>query len=253
MAEAEVAVLAKRIIPTMLVRGRTLVKGIAFDSSRPVGHAAQAAQIHSMRGVDELVLLDVAATDEGRGPDLDLVAELSETCFMPLAVGGGVRTLNDIQALLRAGADKVVIGTAAMENPALILEAGQRFGRQALVVAIDYRRGAVVVRCGKTPTDAWAVPYAQNLVFLGAGEILLTDIERDGTLAGYDLEMIKAVSHAVDIPVIAAGGAGTYEHMLQAIRAGADGVAAGAMFQFTDATPKGAAQYLQAHGVEVRL
>lgn len=247
--------LAKRIIPTILCRGRQMVKGTQFNSWRTVGLAAQAARIHQMRGVDEVVLLDITATLEGRGPDLDLVAELAEDCFMPLAVGGGVRTVDDVRAILRAGADKVVIGTAAIETPHLILECRERVGSQAIVAAIDARdeSGQVYIRSGTARAErCFAKETAQNLAFLGAGEILLTSIAREGTLDGYDLRLIRAVAQSVDIPVVAHGGCGSYADMLAAIEAGADAVAAGAFFQFTDATPQGAAQYLAEHGIETR-
>lgn len=234
--------LAKRVIPTMLVRGRTLVKGERFDSWRSIGHALQAAKVHAARGVDELMILDISATAEGRGPDLDMVRELSEGCFIPITVGGGVRSVEHIDALLRAGADKVCIGRGAEVLPA----ASERFGKQALVASLDIN-----------DEDALGLGYATeqaaNLAFMGAGEILLQSVQRDGTLQGYDLDLIREVSAAVSIPVIASGGCGTYDHMLEAFKAGADACAAGAMFAFTDATPRGAAKHLKEHGICVRL
>lgn len=244
--------LAKRIIPTLLCRGRQLVKGASFDSWRSVGLAAQAVRIHSMRGVDELVLLDIAATAEGRGPDLGLVEELSEVCFMPIAVGGGVRSVADAKALLRAGADKIVVGSGHNEVDDLVYRLSSEFGSQAIVVSIDVRNGTYWTHSGTHDTMLDAVTAAKGAEAVGAGEILLTSIDREGTLSGYDLDLIRAVSQAVSVPVIAAGGCGSYEHMHQAILAGADAVAAGAMFQFTDATPQGAAEYLARQGVEVR-
>lgn len=250
--------LAVRIIPTLLTRGRTLVKGVAFDSWRSVGLTQQAVRIHNMRGVDELVMLDIGATPEGRGPDLGLVKELSENCFMPLAVGGGIRTVQDVKALLRAGADKVVIGTGALETN-IVKEAADAVGSQAIVVSIDVKGPQVYGRGGTQPyrdnpsnilsADDWAREVAAK----GAGEILLTNAMHEGTMQGYDLGLIQWVSQAVDIPVIAHGGCGSYQHMLEAIRAGASAVAAGALFQFTDATPLEAAQWLAAEGVETRI
>lgn len=248
-----VMALAKRIIPSLLCRGRTLVKGTAFDSWRSVGHAAQAVRIHQARGVDELLLLDITATAEGRGPDLGLVEELSQDCFMPISVGGGVRTLEHVRDLLKAGADKVVVNSAAIEDPHILRRIADAVGSQALVASIDVREGSVYGRCGQKLTKFHPVWWAMRCAARGAGEILLTSIEREGKLEGYDLQMVHDVSHAVGVPVIAAGGAGTYEHLLEALRIGADAVAVGAMFQFTDATPKGAAQYLAQAGVEVRL
>jgi cyclase len=235
--------LCKRIIPTMLVRGRTLVKGERFAGDRSVGHVMQAARIHSARGVDELCILDIGATAEGRGPDLDMVRELSEGCFIPITVGGGVKRLQDIDALLRAGADKVCIGRALYTEPgAFITQCAERFGAQAIVCSLDV-----------SPHMGCPQEYAQRLEMLGAGEILLQSIARDGLMCGYDLDLIRAVSAAVSIPVIASGGCSGPEDMLAAIKAGADACAAGALFQFTDVTPKDCAKYLKAHGVEARL
>jgi cyclase len=255
--------LATRVIPALLCRGRQLVKGKAFDSWRSVGHAAQAVRIHQARGVDELVLLDIAATAEGRGPDLDLVRELSDACFMPLAVGGGVRTVADVRALLAAGADKVVVCTAALESTTMMREVSDAVGCQAIVAAIDVRQDPkhgryVTVRSGThvpITTRRSNAPHeiARLLQGYGAGEILLTSVDREGAMQGYDLELIHAVSRSVTVPVIAHGGAGTYEHMLEAIEAGASAVAAGSMFLFTDQTPAGAARYLASHGVEARI
>lgn len=234
------SVLAKRIIPTMLVRGRTLVKGRQFAGDRSIGHAQQAASVHAMRGVDELLILDIGATKEGRGPDLDLVRALSAGCFIPITVGGGVKSIEDIDALLRAGADKVCIRTGR----AVIPEASQRFGRQAIVYSLDHIDDA-------DPEDVADV--ARNFETLGAGEIVLQNMDRDGTLEGYNLDVIEAVSSAVGIPVIASGGCSGYADMAEALKRGASGVAAGALFAFTDCTPKGAALYLHEAGFPVRL
>jgi cyclase len=240
----------------MLVKGRTLVKGRSFKADRSIGHVMQAAKVHAIRGVDELCILDIAATAEGRGPDLDMVRELSAGCFIPITVGGGVKSLQDIDALLRAGADKVAIGEAIHHSPGLLADASARFGRQAIVAILDVKDGITVTgsRASSLGVHACAldpVIWAQALGDL-AGEILLQSVERDGTMEGYDLDLIREVSEAVSIPVIASGGCSGYEDMLAAIKAGADGVAAGALFAFTDSTPKGAAKYLREHGVEVR-
>jgi len=246
--------LAKRVIPTLLVRGQNLVKGIRFDSWRVVGHPMQAARIHAARCVDELIILDISATPEGRGPDFAMVEKLSECGFTPLTVGGGVRSIEDVRRLLRAGADKVAIGTAAYAVPDLVFDCAEYFGNQCIVLAIDVMGGnTVMTHCGKHGYNHSPIYTAEWAAKHGAGEILLTSIDREGTLQGYDLELIRCVTQAVDIPVIAHGGAGTYEHMRQAIEAGADAVAAGAMFQFTDQTPRGAVEYLAAHGVETRI
>ena len=243
--------LAHRVIPTILCRGRALVKGERFNAWRTVGVAATAVRIHAARGVDEVCLLDIGATPEGRGPDLSLVRELSEVLFVPLAVGGGVRSLADVRALLAAGADKVVIGEAAFCQDDLVGRCTDAVGCQAIVVALNVDRDSVVMR-GRT-VFVGAARAAESMKAAGAGEILLTSIEREGTMQGYDLDLIRSVAGAVDIPVIAHGGCRGYEDMAAAIEVGASAVAAGALFQFTDATPRGAAKYLQEHGIEARV
>lgn len=249
--------LATRIIPTLLYRGDTLVKGQQFNAWRSVGHVQQAARIHALRGVDELCILDIGATPEGREPDFGLVERLTDGNFCPIAVGGGARRIGDIQRLLRAGADKVVIGTAGYNDCVLLANITAKVGSQAIVLAIDYRAGRIVTNCGSTTHDTvpgkGIVDQAVAAEMLGVGEILLTSIDREGMMQGYDLATIKAVAGAVNIPVIAHGGAGNYQHMLEAIQAGASAVAAGAMFQFTWQTPRGAAEYLHGKGIEVRL
>jgi cyclase len=247
--------LATRIIPVLLARGNSLVKGKRFDSRRVVGHVQQSASIHQLRGVDELVILDIVATAEGSGPKLSMVETLTEKCFMPLTIGGGVRSIDDIRNLLGSGADKVAICSFAVECPDFISEAAAHFGSQAITVAIDAVGRYVTSHNAHAlwPAIGGVVEFARLMERMGAGEILLTSVERDGTLVGYDIDTLRAVAHAVDIPVIANGGAGCYEHMLEAIHAGASAVAAGAMFQWTDATPRGAAEFLDKHGVEVRL
>jgi cyclase len=242
--------LAHRVIPTILCRGRQQVKGQQFNAWRTVGLAEQAVRVHQMRGVDELVLLDIGATPERRGPDLELVRELAQGCFMPLAVGGGVRAVEDVRALLQAGADKVVIGSEAWSS--LLREASEVVGRQALVVTcdvVDSIADVVLSRCVRevaADRARWAEEH-------GAGEILLTSVAREGTMQGYDLDLISDVSKAVSIPVIAHGGCSGYPDMAAALEAGASAVAAGALFQFTDATPRDAAKYLHARGIEARV
>jgi len=244
--------LATRIIPTLLHRGDVLVKGQQFNSWRSVGHVQQAARIHAARGVDELCILDIGATPEARKPNYDLVQKLTDGNFTPVAIGGGIKTMADVERLLRAGADKVVLGTGAIEAD-IVREAAAIVGSQAVTVAIDYRDNCIWSHCGTARWRMTPKNFAMICAEDGAGEILLTCIEREGTMTGYDLETIQAVAGAVNIPVIAHGGCGEYDHMHQAIQAGANAVAAGAMFQFTDCTPKGAAQYLKTKGHEVRL
>ena len=245
--------LAHRVIPTILCRGRQQVKGKQFNSWRSVGLAAQAVRVHQKRGVDEVCLLDVGATLAGRGPDLGMVEELADEMFAPLAVGGGVKNVADVRALLRAGADKVVVGPTAFQNGGEIAKMYASFGAQAIVAAIDVKDGRVYTRCGKQETNLEPAVWARFCQALGAGEILLTSIDREGTMEGYDLDLIRAVSNAVSIPVIAHGGCRDYGDMADAIHAGASAVAAGALFQFTDATPREAARALAGYGLEVRL
>jgi len=229
-----------------------MVKGKQFNAWRTVGLAAQAVRIHAMRGVDEVCLLDVGATEAGVGPNLWLVQELANELFVPLAVGGGIRNLEDAKALLRAGADKVVIGTGSSR---LIEDVAGYIGSQAVVAAVDYRvsDNFALVRNGTLATGWTAAALAMKYEEDGAGEILFTCIDREGMLAGYDLPAIRALASSLSIPLIAHGGAGTYQHMLEAIEAGADAVAAGSIFQFTDQTPRGAARYLTEHGIEARV
>lgn len=231
--------LAVRVIPIMLCDGHKLVKGKRFLNDRVVGHAAQAARVHAMRAVDELMILDVTATRDGRGPNLSLIEEITDTCFIPVTVGGGIAKVDQIRDLLKCGADKVCIGNAARENPRLITEAASRFGSQAIVVPVDYPRDSTLK----------AAYYAS----MGAGEILLNNMERDGTMEGYDLDLIRYVSSSVAVPVIACGGCRDYDDMAAAVMAGASAAAAGALFQFDDATPQEAVRHLAGIGIEVRI
>ena len=246
-------------MPTLLYKDVGLVKGERFDSSRRVGSVLQSVKVYNMREVDELVFLDIAATPAGRRPDFQLIDDIADECFMPLTVGGGVRTIADVQQLLAVGADKVALNTAAVENPALVREAADAFGTQCVVVSIDARRdGAgryeVFTHCGTRATGLAPAELARKVAALGAGEILLTSIDRDGTMEGYDLELIREVASAVSIPVIASGGAGTYEHMEQVLRqTEAAALAAASMFHFTERTPREAKLHLRAAGFAVRL
>lgn len=246
--------LAVRIIPTLLARGEQLVKGRNFQAWRTVGVVEQAARICGARGVDEVILLDIAATPEGRGPDFYRVSRISENFLTPLTVGGGVRSIQHVEQLLRQGADKVAIGTAVYEVGDIIYDCAEYFGSQAIVYAMDVMGGnTVMTHCGKHGYSHNPVYCAQWAESHGAGEILLTSIDREGTLSGYDLELVEKVASAVDIPVIAHGGCSGPEDMLEAIRAGASAVAAGALFQFTEWTPASCAQWLADHGVETRV
>jgi cyclase len=247
-----------RIIPTLLFKDIGLVKGIGFDSWRRVGSAVQAVKVYNMRGVDELVFFDIAATPARRRPDFQQIEDLASECFMPMTVGGGVRTVDDIRDLLSVGADKVAINTAAVDNPGLIRQGAESFGVQCMVIAIDARKTGngweVMTRCGRQATGLDPVEHARNVEALGAGEIILTSIDRDGTMQGYDIELTQRVSSAVGIPVIASGGAGTYAHMADVLRGGgAAAVAAASIFHFTEQTPREAKLFLREQGFNVRL
>lgn len=247
-----------RIIPTLLWKNLGLVKGIGFDSWRRVGTIMPAVKVYNTRQVDELIVVDISATSEGRLPDFAEVEEFSAECFVPLTVGGGIRSIEDIRQLLRAGADKVSVNTAAFENPGLISEAAERFGSQCVVVSIDARKKpdgsySCMSRSGTVDTGWEAGEWAKEVERRGAGEILLTSVDRDGTMEGYDLALIKHVAGLVRIPVIASGGAGNYQHMFEALDTGkAAAVAAASIFHFTEQTPLEAKNYLATRGIPVR-
>jgi len=242
----------------MLWKDVGLVKGVGFDSWRRTGSILPQVRVYNLRCVDELILLDISATTDGREPDYETVRDVAPECFVPLTVGGGIRTVDHVRKLLLAGADKVSLNTAAFDDPGLITAIAHRFGSQCVVVSIDARSRAAgsyecFSRSGTTATGRSPVEWAVEAESRGAGEILITSVERDGSMNGYDLELVKMVSDAVRIPVIAGGGAGTYEHLLEAIRVGgASAVAAASMFQFTQQTPLEAKEFLAARGVPVR-
>ncbi|MCG3778472.1 MAG: Imidazole glycerol phosphate synthase subunit HisF [Nitrospira sp.] len=250
--------LKSRVIPTLRSKDFSLVKGIGFDSWRRFGTVRPAIKAYYTREVDELILVDITAATEERQPDHESVAEFSAECFVPLTVGGGIRSMAHITQLLRAGADKISINSAAYDHPELIQEASSRFGAQCIVASIDARRmpdGSLQCHSHSStkPIDLHPAAWAAELERLGAGEILITSIERDGTMQGYDLDLIREVAAAVKIPVIASGGAGNYAHMLQAVReGGASAVAAASIFHFTQQTPLEAKNHLAANGVPVR-
>ena len=248
-----------RVIPTLLFKNLGLVKGQSFNSWRRVGTALQSVRVYNLRDVDELIFLDITATCENRPPDLETVQEIAQECFMPLTVGGGIRSVDDVRNLLKAGADKISLNSAAVARPDLIREISEQFGAQCVVVSIDAKRRPdgtyeTYSKSGTVPTGRDPLAFAQEAEHLGAGEILITSIERDGTLLGYDVELIKKISSAVKIPVIAAGGAGKLEHLLEAIRdGGASALAAAAIFHFTEITPIEVKRYLRENGVETRV
>ena len=247
-----------RVIPTLLWKDVGLVKGVGFDSWRRVGTVMPSIKVYNTREVDELILVDITATTSNHQPDYDAISELSSECFVPLTFGGGIQSLDMIRKVLQAGADKVAVNSAAYQNKSLIAEAADRFGSQCVVASIDVKRESdgryqCYSHAGKTPEGKEVTAWAKELEALGAGEILLTSIERDGSMLGYDLDLIKKISEAVQIPVIASGGAGNYQHMLEAIqKGGASAVAAAAIFHFTEQTPLEAKNYLGVNGIPVR-
>jgi cyclase len=254
--------LTKRVIPCLDVKDGRVVKGVRFVDLRDAGDPVEAAQAYDRQGADELVFLDITASHEGRAIMLEVVRRTAEGIYMPLTVGGGIRTIEDIRTLLRAGADKVSLNTAALDRPELIGEAARRFGSQCIVVAIDAKREVdteaprwgVYTHGGRRPAGRDALRWAREVEARGAGEILLTSMDRDGTGDGYDLELTCAVSEAVSVPVIASGGAGTLEHLREAVTEGrADAALAASMFHFGQHTIAEAKTYLRERGVVVRL
>jgi len=251
--------LAKRIIPCLDVKDGRVVKGVNFVGLRDAGDPVEIAARYDREQADELTFLDITASHEKRPIILDVVARTAERVFMPLTVGGGVRTLEDIRALLNAGADKVSINTAAVDRPELVEEAAIRFGSQCIVVAVDAKRVAegrfeVFTHGGRTATGLDAIEWAGRMERMGAGEILLTSMDRDGTQAGYDLELTRAVSRSVQIPVIASGGVGTLAHLYEGLaEGGASAVLAASIFHYGTYTVHECKEYLMARGVPVRL
>lgn len=247
-----------RVIPTLLWKGLGLVKGVGFDSWRRVGPVLPAVKVYNARDVDELILVDINATLENEWPDHDSVNDFSAECAVPLTVGGGVSSLEQVLTLLHSGADKIAINSAAYANPSLIDAAASRFGAQCVVASIDVRcRGDGSYRCfshaGTRDSGRVVLEWSRELADRGAGEILLTSIDHDGSMAGYDLALVESVARAVDIPVIASGGAGSYQHMIDVVQqAGASAVAAASIFHFTELTPAGAKAAMQLAGIPVR-
>ena len=249
--------LAKRIIPCLDVHAARVVKGVNFVNLRDAGDPVEAAQAYDEAGADELVFLDISATHEERAILLEVVAQVAERVFIPLTVGGGVRSLEDARRLLLAGADKVSVNSAAVKRPELIQELSDHFGSQAVVLAIDARwKGdfpEVYIAGGRIPTGLHAVEWALRGVELGAGEILLTSMDQDGTKDGYDLRLTRPVAEAVSVPVIASGGAGKKEHFLEAFSAGADAALAASVFHFGEIPIPELKRFLAEQGLEVRL
>ena len=251
--------LAKRIIPCLDVEAGRVVKGVHFVNLRDAGDPVELAAFYDREGADELVFLDITASHEGRDTKVELAASTGERVFIPYTIGGGIRSLDDIRNILKAGADKVSINTAALDDPTLITRAAERFGNQCVVVAIDGRsRGSgaweVYTHGGRNPTGIDVLEWASKVELLGAGEIMLTSMDRDGTKLGYDIPLTKAVCDIVSMPVIASGGAGNLEHLADAIQqTGCDAVLIASLFHYNEYSINEAKEYLASRGIEVRL
>ncbi|TAN55421.1 MAG: imidazole glycerol phosphate synthase subunit HisF [Betaproteobacteria bacterium] len=252
--------LAKRVIPCLDVTAGRVVKGVNFVDLRDAGDPVEVAARYDREGADELAFLDITASSDQRDIILHVIEQVAERVFIPLTVGGGVRRVEDVRRLLNAGADKVSINTAAVQNPALVSEAAARVGNQCIVVAIDCKRRRdgegweVYTHGGRNPAGLDALDWARRMAVSGAGEILLTSMDRDGTRDGFDLALTRAVSDAVGVPVIASGGVGTRDHLAEGVLAGgADAVLAASVFHFGDFTVRQAKEHMRARGIEVRL
>ncbi len=255
--------LAKRIIPCLDVENGRVVKGVQFVDIRDAGDPVEVAKRYDEQGADEITFLDITATHEGRDTMVHTVEKMASQVFIPLTVGGGIRTCEDIRTMLNAGADKVSINSAAVNNPDFVREAAERFGSQCIVVAIDAKkvsqpgepdRWEIFTHGGRKPTGIDAVEWAKKMVDLGAGEILLTSMDQDGVKSGYDLGVTRAISEAVHVPVIASGGVGNLDHLVEGcIEGKADAVLAASIFHFNEYTIPQAKEYMRQHGIEVRL
>lgn len=250
--------LKKRIIPKFLIRDGRLVKGVRFhENFREAGNPVSTAKVYDAYGVDELLFVDIDATPQGRPADGSVIERVSEEVFMPFTVGGGIRTLEQIGALLASGADKVCINTSAIEDPAFVTRAAARFGDQCIVIGIDYRRmpdGSqhVVSRCGTRPTAMDPLDWALRMEEAHAGEIMLCSIDRDGSMEGYDLDLIERAARRLEVPLIASSGAGSLQHCREALDAGASAITISSMFLFSDHSPIKVRTYLAGNGVQVR-
>ena len=250
---------AQRIIPCLDIKDGRVVKGINFVDLRDAGDPVESAKAYEIAGADEIVFLDITATSDSRNTVADLVRRVASEVFIPITVGGGIRTVDDIRAILRAGADKVSLNSAAVKNPRLITDGAETFGSQCIVVAIDAKRRCdesweVYTAGGRIPTGLDAIEWAAQAESLGAGEILLTSMDRDGTKSGYDLELTAQVSSRVNIPVIASGGAGNYSHFYDAFTIGkADAVLAASLFHYNEIPIRKLKKYLSERGIPVRL
>ncbi len=259
MSGHKTAMLKTRIIPCLDVADGRVVKGVNFVDLVDAGDPVDAARAYDAAGADEICFLDIHATHENRGTMFDVVTRTAEQCFIPLTVGGGVRTSDDVRALLLAGADKVSFNSAAVANPDVVADAADRFGSQCIVVAIDAKtvepgRWEIFTHGGRNATGIDAVEFAETVAARGCGEILLTSMDRDGTKAGFNLPLTRAISDAVDVPVIASGGVGTLEHLVEGVtKGGASAVLAASIFHFGEFTIGEAKQYMADAGIDVRL
>jgi len=251
--------LAKRIIPCLDVHAGRVVKGVNFVSLRDAGDPVEVARRYDEAGADEITFLDITASSDARDTIVPIIERVADQVFIPLTVGGGVRKVEDVRKLLNAGADKVSINTAAVQNPSLVADSAHRFGSQAIVVAVDAKsvgpdRWEVFTHGGRNSTGLDAIAWARRMCDLGAGEILLTSMDRDGTKAGFDLQLTRAVSRAVPVPVIASGGVGTLEHLAQGVEEGeADAVLAASIFHYGEFTVGQAKRFMADRGIEMRL
>lgn len=255
--------LAKRIIPCLDVESGRVVKGVNFVDIRDAGDPVEIAQRYNLQGADEITVLDITASHEDRNTTVEMVEKIAGAVFIPLTVGGGIRSCDDIRTMLNAGADKVSINTAAVHNPEFVREAAERFGSQCIVVAIDAKqvsaegepaRWEVFTHGGRKPTGLDAIEWARRMVEFGAGELLLTSMDRDGTKQGFDLGVTRAISDAVSVPVIASGGVGNLDHLVDGIlEGGADAVLAASIFHFSEYTIPEAKRYMASRGVTMRI
>ena len=249
--------LKNRIIPCLDVKNGRVVKGINFVDLKDAGNPVEQAKIYSDGGADEICFLDITASNENRDTIYDVVKETSKKCFVPLTVGGGVRNINDINKLLNCGADKVSINTSAVQNPNLVKESSKKFGSQCIVVAIDAKKKGdgweIFTHGGRTETGINAIEFATKMENCGAGELLVTSMDKDGTQSGYDIELIKIISKRVNIPVIASGGVGTLDHLVDGIKSGASAVLAASIFHYGTYSVSEVKQYLASKDIPVRI
>ena len=249
--------LKNRIIPCLDVKNGRVVKGINFVDLKDAGDPVEQAKIYSDGGADEICFLDITASNENRDTIYDVVKETSKKCFVPLTVGGGVRSVNDINKLLNCGADKVSINTAAVQNPSVVEESSKKFGSQCIVVAIDAKKNGdiweIFTHGGRQETEINAIEFALKMERSGAGELLVTSMDKDGTQSGYDIELMKTISESVNIPVIASGGVGTLDHLVDGIKSGASAVLAASIFHYGTYSVNEAKQYLASKDIPVRI